>query len=392
MSAQLSAVKLTSTQSVDPVEIAKTLAVEFAKTAPDYDKTGEFSHPNFQALFESGLLGLVTAAEQGGWGEGLEKAQAVISTIASGDPSTALILAMHYSVHFAVKRGKWPAALASKVLTANVDGLALINNAQAEPGMGSPAHGGRPETVARIEDGHWIVSGRKSFVTGLPGLKWAIVLALTEEEAPRLVQLLVPLDAKGISYVKAWEAAGMYGTASHDLVLENVRVPLGDLVAEQPASEPLRRDEADGHNFFTLLPAVYQGVALSARNDLLKHLNGHAPSSLGAPLSSIPRIQEGLGQIEVLLATNRRLLTSLARDVDRGTPVGTDALAVRHVVIDNAVSVTDLALELGGNRGLRRDYGLERHHRDAITARAHAPQNHMIRTTLGKAAINAATK
>jgi alkylation response protein AidB-like acyl-CoA dehydrogenase len=125
---------------------------------------------------------------------------------------------------------------------------------------------------------------------------------------------------------------------------------------------------------------------------LLKHLTGHVPSSLGAPLSSIPRIQEGLGQIEVLLATNRRLLTSLAQDVDRGTPVGTDALAVRHVVIDNAVSVTDLALELGGNRGLRRDYGLERHHRDAITARAHAPQSHMIRTTLGKVAIHAATK
>lgn len=387
MSATVSAVKLSSEPPVDPVAIAADLARRFAETAADYDKTGEFAAENFAALFQSGLLGLVTSREDGGLGAGLEITQAVISTIASSDPSTALILAMHYSVHSAIRRGRWSSALASRVLAANLEGPALLNNAQAEPGAGSPAHGGLPETVARIDGDSWVVNGRKSFVTGLPGLKWAIVLAVTTEEVPRLIQLLVPLDAAGITQEKAWEATGMYATASHDLVLTDVRIPLADIVAEQPADEPLRRDEVDGYNFFVLLASVYHGVALSAQNDLLRHLNSHIPASLGAPLSSIPRIQEGLGQIEVLLAANRRLLLSVARDIDAGERVGTDALAVRHIVIDNAVAITDLALELGGNRGLRRDYSLERHHRDAITARAHAPQAHMIRTILGRESI-----
>ncbi|CVI60229.1 acyl-CoA dehydrogenase family protein [Agrobacterium leguminum] len=390
MSVAFSAVANAPAQRPDPVAVATALAGDFSLTAADHDKSGEFAAGNFGALFKSGLLGLVTAEKDGGWGEGMETAHAVITAIARGDPSTALILAMHYSVHAAIRRGKWPAALAAKVLAANSREPALLNNAQAEPGVGSPAHGGLPETTARIEGDVWVVNGRKSFVTGLPGLKWAIVLAVTTEETPRLIQLLVPLDAAGIAQEKAWEATGMYATASHDLVLENVQVPLADIVAEQPADEPLRRDEEDGYNFFVLLASVYHGVALSARDDLLRHLNGHVPASLGAPLSSIPRIQEGLGQIEVLLAANRRLLLSVARDVDAGERVGTDALAVRHVVIDNAVTVTDLALELGGNRGLRRDYDLERHHRDAITARAHAPQSHMIRTILGRQSIKAA--
>lgn len=390
MSVALSAVPNASAQPADPVAVATALAEDFSLTAADHDKSGEFAAGNFEALFKSGLLGLVTAEKNGGWGEGMETTHAVITTIAKGDPSTALILAMHYSVHAAIRRGKWPAALAARVLAANGRELALLNNAQAEPGVGSPAHGSLPETTARIEGDVWVVNGRKSFVTGLPGLKWAIVLAVTTEETPRLIQLLVPLDATGITQEKAWEATGMYATASHDLVLEDVRVPLADIVAEQPADEPLRRDEVDGYNFFVLLASVYHGVALSARDDLLRHLNGHVPASLGAPLSSIPRIQEGLGQIEVLLAANRRLLASVARDIDVGERVGTDALAVRHVVIDNAVAVTDLALELGGNRGLRRDYHLERHHRDAITARAHAPQSHMIRTILGRQSIKAA--
>ncbi|HCJ73265.1 MAG TPA: acyl-CoA dehydrogenase, partial [Agrobacterium sp.] len=195
MSVALSAVPNASAQPADPVAVATALAEDFSLTAADHDKSGEFAAGNFEALFKSGLLGLVAAEKDGGWGEGMETTHAVITTIAKGDPSTALILAMHYSVHAAIRRGKWPATLAARVLVANGRELALLNNAQAEPGVGSPAHGGLPETTARIEGDVWVVNGRKSFVTGLPGLKWAIVLAVTTEETPRLIQLLVPLDA-----------------------------------------------------------------------------------------------------------------------------------------------------------------------------------------------------
>jgi len=80
--------------------------------------------------------------------------------------------------------------------------------------MGSPAHGGLPATMARRDGDDWIIDGRKSFVTGPTGLAFANVLALTEEPEARLVQLLVPLDTRGISRVKTWDATGMYETSS----------------------------------------------------------------------------------------------------------------------------------------------------------------------------------
>jgi alkylation response protein AidB-like acyl-CoA dehydrogenase len=64
-----------------------------------------------------------------------------------------------------------------------------------------------------------------------------------------------------------------------------------------------------------------------------------------------------------------------------------DGMTVRHVVIDNAVAITSLALELAGNPGLNRDFQLERHHRDALTARSHAPRSHMIRILAAKNAL-----
>ncbi|MBB3659882.1 alkylation response protein AidB-like acyl-CoA dehydrogenase [Rhizobium sp. BK650] len=136
-----------------------------------------------------------------------------------------------------------------------------------------------------------------------------------------------------------------------------------------------------------MIGAVYHGVALSARDKVLAFSARHAPASLGAPIATVPRIQDGLGEIEVRLSTNARLLRSLGEDVDAGKALGIDAMAVRHVVIDNAVAVTSLALDLAGNPGLNRDFGLERHHRDAITGRSHAPQNHMVRAIAAKNAL-----
>jgi alkylation response protein AidB-like acyl-CoA dehydrogenase len=375
-------------ETIDPIDRARRLAKDFAVDAHHFDASGEFPFENFARLYEAGLLGLMTAPEHGGYGGGLADAQAVISEIARGEPSTALVLAMHYNSHYSLRRfGKWPSHLAERVLLANRLGPALINAAQAEPRVGSPAHGALPETIARRVGDSWRITGRKTYVTGIPILKWVSLLALTDEAEPRLASFLVPTDSPGLTIEKTWNATGMHATASDDIILEDVTIPFEDLIEAQPASEPIRREEHATAFFFSLIGAVYHGVALSARDKVLAFSAHHAPASLGAPIATVPRIQDGLGEIEVRLSTNARLLRSLGDDVDAGRPVGVDAMAVRHVVIDNAVAVTSLALDLAGNPGLNRDFGMERQHRDAITGRSHAPQNHMVRAIAAKNAL-----
>ncbi|EJT01503.1 acyl-CoA dehydrogenase family protein [Rhizobium sp. CCGE 510] len=375
-------------EAIDLVGKARRLAIDFAERAAHFDATGEFPFENFTLLHEAGLLGLVTAREHGGFDGGLVEAQAVISEIARGEPSTALVLAMHYNSHYGLRRfGKWPEHLAQRILSANRLGPALINAAQAEPRIGSPAHGALPETIARRDGDRWRITGRKTYVTGIPILKWVSLLALTDEPEPRLASFLVPTDSPGLRIEKTWNAAGMHATASDDIILDDVVIPFSDVIEAQPASEPIRREEHATAFFFSLIGAVYHGVALSARDRVLSFAARHAPASLGAPIATVPRIQDGLGEIEVRLATSARLLRSLGEDVDAGKTVGMDGMNVRHVVIDNSVAVTSLALDLAGNPGLNRDFQLERQHRDAMTARSHAPQNHMIRTFAAKNAL-----
>ena len=370
------------------IERAEELGKRFSLTARHYDETGEFPFANFDALHEAGLLGLVTAVEHGGLGGGLTEALAVVSAIARGEPSTALVLSMHYNQHYSVRfSGKWPKHLVERVTRANREGVALINAAQVEPRVGSPSHGSLPETVARRVGDQWRITGHKTYATGIPLLRWVSVLAVTDEPEPRLGNFLVPTSADGIRVEKTWNATGMRATNSDDLILDEVAIPLEDVLDIAPASEGLKRDERLGAWYFSLVPAIYDGAAQGARDWLIEFTTTRAPASLGAPLSTVPRIQDGIGQIEVWLTANRRLLRSIAEDFDAGRPFGPDAAAVKHIVMENAIAVTTLALELGGNPGISRDNPLERHHRDALSGKAHAPQNNLVRTMLAKAAL-----
>ncbi|MET3900637.1 alkylation response protein AidB-like acyl-CoA dehydrogenase [Devosia sp. UYZn731] len=370
------------------IERAEALGRRFALTARHYDQTGDFPFANFDALFEAGLLGLVTAPEHGGLGGGLTEALAVISAIARGEPSTALVLAMHYSQHYSIRvSDTWPAHLVARVTKANREGVALLNAAQVEPRVGSPSHGSLPETIARRVGNEWRITGHKTYATGIPLLKWIAVLAVTDEAEPRLGSFLVPADSAGLRVEKTWNATGMRATNSDDLILDDVAIPLEDTLELAPATKGLQRDERLGAWYFALVPSIYDGAARGAKDWLIEFTTTRAPASLGAPLSTVPRIQDGLGQIEVYLTTNRRLLRSIAEDFDNGRPFGPDAAAVKHVVIENAILATTLALDLGGNPGISRDNPLERHHRDALSGKAHAPQNNLVRTILAKSVL-----
>ncbi|MDQ2151495.1 acyl-CoA dehydrogenase family protein [Alcaligenaceae bacterium C4P045] len=385
--------------AADLIARAHALRTPFADRAAEHDATGEPTTWQFQALFEADLLRLTIAPENGGHGAGLVVARQVVSEIAQGDPSVALILTMHYSYHAGIARAHrepdpardWPPHLIERVTQACLTGVSLINSAQVEPNLGSPSHGGLPDTVARRVGDRWRLSGHKAYVTGVPLLSWMTVLARTDEPIPRIGLFLVSNDAPGVEVVKTWDPIGMRATASHDVILRAVAVPIEDTIGLRPASLGLLRDHRDFAWYLSMMSSVYDGAARAGRDWLADFFNTRKPNVLnGAPLASLPTIQEALGRIEVLLGANAWLLDSHAAAFDAGTAPATLGPVVKHTVIDNAAQSMNLALELAGNHGLTRRNPLERHHRNALCGHTHAPPNALIRGTAGRAALAAA--
>lgn len=375
----------------DLVAVAEALGHDFAHDAARHDAAGKLPAGNFVRLDTAGLLRLVIARGDGGYGAGLSEAVRVVGHIAWGEPSTALVLAMHYVHHGNIARGgRWPKALARRVVDSSLKGIALINALQVEPEAGSPSFGTLPRTTARRDGERWRITGRKRYSTGIPLLSWLVVNAVTDEAEPRYGAFLVPRHTPGITVVETWDHVGMRATESHDVVFEDVVIPFDHGFELTPASQGVTRDPWQTSWFMGLVAAIYDGVARAARDDLVDFVKTFSPGDLITPLAGLPGVQDEIGSIEIRLATNERLLRSFAGDVDAGILDNAAASVIRHVVIENALAVTTAALALGGNHGLSRTRALERHHRNALCGRAHAPVAALVRGTAGRQALGLA--
>ncbi|MFH0148810.1 acyl-CoA dehydrogenase family protein, partial [Pseudomonas aeruginosa] len=113
-------------------------------------------------------------------------------------------------------------------------------------------------------------------------------------------------------------------------------------------------------------------------------LRERVPASLGAPLASLPRMQEALGEIDGLLLQNRLLLDAACC----GQLPASDSGLLKVAVIDNALAVVEKALELSGNHGLSRHSPLQRHYRDVLCGRVHTPQKDSVWSAAGRAALS----
>jgi alkylation response protein AidB-like acyl-CoA dehydrogenase len=373
----------------DSVERALLLAPRFAARAALHDREASFPFENFKELSEAGLLALTVPAALGGGGAGARDAARILGILAKADPSTALVLSMHYIQHLVMARSqRWPARLARKLAKETVEGIALINALRVEPELGSPARGGLPTTIARRTETGWRLTGRKIYSTGAPILKWYAVWARTDEPETRVGLFLVPAGLPGTRIEETWDHLGLRASGSHDVIFEDVAFPLDYEIDVRRPEGWATPDFTQGILSAILVSSIYDGVARAARDWLIQFLKDRVPANLGAPLASLPRAQEILGAIEARLAVNARLIDGFAGDFDDGLLSDmVEANAIKLTVTNNAVAAVEDALSLSSNHGLTRANPLERHYRDVLCGRVHTPQDDATRVTLGRLAL-----
>lgn len=367
-----------------------SLRDEFAAKAAEYDEQATFAHVNFERLHSLNLLALTIPKNYGGQGGGLEEAARIVGVVGAGDASTGLLLAMNYLGHHVTSRR--PSPIYETIAQAALEGRGILNGLQAEPEMGSAIRGGLPGTVAEhLPDGRWRINGRKAYATGSPLVHWWLALARTgTEEAPLVGTVLIPGGAPGLTVKPTWNHAGLRATASHEIQLDDVVVPAQNAPGfYAPGSPELKARQAEVQVWNgVLLAALYDGVARAGRDWLHHFLHDRKPSNLGASLATVPRLQGVVGEIETLLLVNRALIDdTVHRCGAAATPDPLRAQQAKHVVTSNAIRILDLALSATGNHGLDRANPLERHYRDALCGRVHAPQADTVLLNVGRSAL-----
>jgi alkylation response protein AidB-like acyl-CoA dehydrogenase len=373
----------------DIVARALELSGGFAERAAAHDREASFPFRNFEELSEAGLLSLTVPAALGGGGAGAQTAARVLQIFGKADPSTALVLSMHYIQHLVMARSaRWPGRLVRKLAKESIEGIALVNALRVEPDLGSPSRGGLPATIARRTETGWRLTGRKVYSTGAPILKWYAVWAKTDEPEVRVGLFLVPAGLPGTRVAETWDHIGLRASGSHDVIFEDVVIPLDYEIDVRKPEEWRTPDFTQATVGAIFIAAIYDGIARAARDWLIEFLKTRVPANLGAPLATLPRVQEILGAIEARLIVNARLIESFAADFDEGVLLSAaESNVIKLTVTNNAVAVVEDALSLSSNHGLSRSNPLERHYRDVLCGRVHTPQDDATRVAIGRSSL-----
>ncbi len=369
----------------DWIALAASLAERFAERAPAHDREGSFPHENFADLREAGFLRLTVPRSHGGEGLPLSQFVLVQEQLARGDGSTALALNMHL-IRFGAERESptYPRAWFDELCRGAVEEGRLVNTAATEEGLGSPAGGGVPETLATPVEGGWVLEGRKTFVTLAPELWYMPVLARLAGEGegesdarPRVADFMVLRDDAGVRVDETWDALGMRASGSHDLVLEGVRLPQERFLGYRNRSAPSPRARASGIWFVLGVAATTTGVAQAARDYAVGFARTRTPTGLHR-IAAFPGVRRRIARIDLLLQRSRALIADAAAaweagpDVEGAMPAGDRAAIAKVDALNNGIEAVDEAMRVVGGVSLQRRHPIERYYRD-VRAGLHNP-------------------
>lgn len=332
---------------------------------------------------QAGLHQLPVPADKGGLGGNLLDALEVLASIAAVDAPAALGLAMHYhTLGAAGESGLWPQSVLEEVYQAVRDEGALLNLTATEEG-GSPARGALPNSTARRVGNHWEISGEKSWATGLPALRYAVVTARIEaasigDHAMHIGCFLVDLHLSGVERLPAFDGLGMRASASGVLRLRQVRLAEDRLLWTRLVGEKDIRGISPVAWFGLCVAAVYLGIGEGARAALLDWALNRQPNDCATVVADLPSVRIRLGRLDAALRTARIVLMDVARRWQESQDWQTRSqhfpdIALAKVQATNAaVNATDEALRIAGGPGFLLG-PLERAFRDARAGLIHPP-------------------
>lgn len=352
---------LTSEQEMIKRTMRQFADEEVAPSAIERDRNKQFPVEIFKKLAEMGIMGLPFPEEFGGGGADTVSFAIVTEELSRACGSTGITYSAHISLGgaplslFGTKEQKL------KYLTPICTGESFGAFGLTEPNAGSDAGGTR--TSAREEDGMFVINGNKCFITNASYAKHLSLTAITGEKDGKkeISAIIVPTSTDGFSIIDNYEKLGLHSSNTTELVLEDVRVPVENLLGKRGEGFKQFLITLDGGRIG--IGAMAVGIAQGAYEKALAYAKERR--QFGKSISSFQAIQFKLADMAMKIELARNMVYKAAWLKDQGRPFSKESAMCKLYASEICMEVTDQAVQIHGGYGYMKEYHVERMMRDA---------------------------
>ena len=332
-----------------------------APGAVDRDRSKEFPKQIFKQLSDMGMMGLPFDEKYGGAGADTTSFAIVTEELSRACASTGITYSAHISLGGAPLNLFGTEEQKEKYLAPICSGESFGAFGLTEPNAGSDAGGTQTRAVEDGDD--WVINGSKVYITNASYAKHLAITAITDmkDGKKEISAIIVPTDAEGFTIIDNYEKMGLHSSNTTELVLENVRVPKGNLLGKRGEGFKQFLVTLDGGRIGIAAMAV--GIAQAAFNRALQYSKER--KQFGKSLSEFQITQFKLADMAMKIELARNMVYKAAWLKDEGRPFTKEASMAKLYASEISMEVANEAIQIHGGYGYMKEYEVERYMRDA---------------------------
>jgi butyryl-CoA dehydrogenase len=335
---------------------------EVKPLAQEIDEEERFPAETVAKMAKLGLFGIIIPRQYGGAGAGYREYIFAVEEISKHCGTTGVVLSAHTSLCAAPILEFGTEEQKQKYLPDLATGRKLGGFGLTEPNAGTDA--GNQQTTAVEQEDCYLLNGSKIFITNGGEAATYVVIAVTGKgvKGPEMSAFIVEKGWEGFSFGKHEKKMGIRGSATCELIFENVRVPKENLLGKRGEGFKIAMKTLDGGRIGIAAQAL--GIAEGALDTTVAYVKSR--KQFGRPLSAFQNTQFQLADMATKTAAARALVYIAADAKQNKLPtLSVNAAQAKLFASETAMEVTTKAVQLHGGYGYTREYPVERMMRDA---------------------------
>ncbi len=242
-----------------------------------------------------------------------------------------------------------------------------------------------------VKDGDdYVINGQKWFTSSADGADFAILMAVTNPEAPTYQQasmILVPTDTPGFNLVRNVSVMGHSGSghASHaEIIYQDCRVPQSNLLGHEGAGFAIAQERLGPGRIHHCMR--WLGIATRSFDMMCDRANERQITPDGETLGSRQVIQHWVAECRAQIQGARLMTLHAAWMIDQvGAKTARDEIAaIKFTVANTMLDVLDRSIQVHGALGLTDDTILSYWYRHERAGRIYDGADEVHKTSLGR--------